>query len=165
MKYCENCNTVLTDEAVFCPMCGGSAKTVASSRPVAQLHTNRGLLKFVLLNFLTLGIYNIVVMSSISTDINTIASRYDGKNTTNYCLMLFVFTGLTLGIAPLVWSHRLCERIGGELQRRGIDYRFGTDTFWGWCVLGIFILVGPLVYMHKLLTSMNLLAEDYNMKG
>lgn len=40
-------------------------------------------------------------MSNISTDINTIASRYDGKKTMHYCLVLFIFSWLTLGIVPL----------------------------------------------------------------
>lgn len=38
----------------------------AGAAPVGQLKTNRGLLKLILLNFLTLGIYGLVVMSNIS---------------------------------------------------------------------------------------------------
>ena len=133
--------------------------------PIAQLKTNRSLLKFILLSLVTFGIYSIVVMSSISTDINTIASRYDGKKTMHYCLVLFVLSGLTLGIFPLIWKHQLSERIGNELTRRGIDFQFGAKTFWLWGVLGSFILVGPFIYTHKLLQSMNLLCEDYNVRG
>ena len=51
-------------------------------------------------------------MSNISTDINTIASRYDGKKTMHYCLVLFIFSWLTLGIVPLVWNHKISDRIG-----------------------------------------------------
>ena len=133
--------------------------------PAAQLRTNRGLLKFILLSIITLGIYGIVVMSHISTDINVIATRYDGKKTMHYCLVLFIFSWLTLGIVPLVWSHRLCKRIGAELARRGIDYSFGAGTFWGWGFFGILIIVGPFIYGHKLFKSMNLLCADYNARG
>lgn len=132
---------------------------------VAPLKTNRGLLKFILLSIITFGIYGIVVLSGISTDINTIASRYDGKKTMHFCLIFFLLTGLTLGIAPLVWYHRLSARIGQELTRRGIGYSFGAGSFWGWNILGALIVVGPLVYTHKLLTAMNLLSADYNAKG
>ena len=52
--------------------------------PVAQLKTNRGLIKFILLSAITFGIYGLVVMSALSTDINTIASLYDGKKTMHY---------------------------------------------------------------------------------
>ena len=137
----------------------------ASSAPVAQLKTNRGMIKFLLLSFLTFGIYGIVVMSSISSDINVIASRYDGKRTNHYCLMLFVFSWLTFGISPFVWYHKLSSRIGHELSRRGISYSFGAGSYWGWNILGSLILIGPFVYLHKLMKAMNLLSKHYNVNG
>ena len=133
--------------------------------PIHQLKTNRGLLKYILLNMVTFGIYGIVVMSTISTDINEIASRYDGKKTNHYCLMAFLFSWLTCGISPFVWFHKISDRIGNELRRRGIMYDFGAGTFWGWNVLGALIGVGPLVYAHKLFKAMNLLCSHYNVNG
>lgn len=130
-----------------------------------RLSTDRSLLKFVLLNIVTLGIYGIVVLSNISNDINTIAQRYDNKHTMHYCLIVFLLSWLTLGIASLVWFHRLSERIGNEQVRRGLEHKMSAGTFWGWYVLGLFIIVGPLIYMHKLLHSMNDLCADYNMRG
>ena len=138
---------------------------VVSTAPVGKLKTNRGLLKYILLSLITFGIYGLVAMSSVSTDINVIASRYDGKKTTHFCLMAFVFSWLTLGIAPLVWYHKISARIGNELSRRGISYSFGAGSFWGWNILGALIVVGPLVYMHKLFKAMNLLSKDYNVNG
>ena len=79
--------------------------------------------------------------------------------------MAFVFSWLTFGIAPIVWSHKIAARIGGELRRRGIDYSFGAGSFWGWNVLGSLIVVGPLVYLHKLLKAMNKLSMHYNVNG
>lgn len=136
-----------------------------SNAPVGQLKTNRGLFKLILLSLLTFGIYGIVVMSAVSTDINIIADRYDGRKTMHYCLMVFVFSWLTIGIAPIVWYHRISNRIGSELQRRNINYRFSAGTYWGWGVFGILIGVGPFIYMHKMLKSMNLLAANYNVSG
>ncbi len=133
--------------------------------PASKLKTNRGLIKLILLSIITFGIYPLVVMSSISSDINVIASRYDGKKTMHYCLLVFIFTGLTFGIAPLVWYHRISKRIGNELTRRGISYSFGAGSFWGWNILGALIGIGPLVYTHKLFKAMNLLCADYNAKG
>lgn len=134
-------------------------------RPVTQLKDSRGLVKFILLSIVTLGIYSIVFYSGVSTDINIIASRYDGKKTMHYCLLFFIVGVLTLGIGYLVWFHTLSNRIGNELKRRGISYSFGAGSFWLWDVLGILILVGPLVYVHKLCKAMNLLAADFNTKG
>ena len=133
--------------------------------PVRQLKTNKGLVKYILLSLITFGIYPLVIMSSISSDINLIASRYDGKKTMHYCLLTFIFTWLTFGIAPFVWYHRISNRLGNELNRRGIAYSFGAGSFWGWFILGSFIFVGPFIYIHKLFKAMNLLSADYNING
>ncbi len=167
MKYCSKCGNEVLDEAVVCPKCGCSinAQSAVGSVPVGQLKTNRSLLKLILLSAITFGIYGLVVMSAVSTDINTIAGRYDGKKTMHYCLVVFIFTGLSFGIVPLVWNHRISARIGNELTRRSISYNFNASTFWLWGILGACIFVGPLVYTHKMLKAMNLLAENYNING
>ena len=135
----------------------------APMRP--QLKTDKGLLKFILLSLITCGIYGIVVMSTISTDINTVASRYDGKQTMHYCLLCFLIGPITCGIAYLVWYHNLSARIGNELRRRNIAYSFSSSDFWLWNVLGSLIIVGPFIYLNKLLTATNLLCESYNING
>lgn len=187
MKKCVHCGAKLGKTASVCLKCGYlqsqaaaqvepadpveaafpviSVPAVSSPVPAAKLKTNRGLLKFIFLTIITCGIYGIAVMADVSMDINILAGRYDGKRTMPYCLVLFVFSWLTLGIVPLVWSHRLCTRIGEELSRRGISYRFGSGTFWGWGFFGSLIFVGPFIYTHKLLKSMNLLAAHYNVNG
>lgn len=141
----------------------GAAENQA--KPVGQLKTNRGLLKFILLTFITFGIYALVAYSSISNDINVIASRYDGKKTMHFCLLAFIVAPITLGIGAIVWMHNISARIGNELKRRNVGYGFGAADFWLWNVLGSLILVGPLVYMHKLFKAMNKLSEDYNVNG
>ena len=130
-----------------------------------ELKTKRGMIKYLLLSIITFGIYGIYTFYTIGDDINTIASGYDGKKTMNYALLFFLIGPITLEIGTLVWTHRLCNRIGDELGRRGIDYKFGAGSFWGWNVLGALIIVGPFIYLHKLFKAMNLLCEDYNVNG
>jgi hypothetical protein len=137
----------------------------ATNSPALQLRTNRGLLKFVLLGILTLGIYPIVVESHISEELNMIASPHDGKHTMHFCLIYFLFSWLTLGIAWFVWYHRTSERMHDELVRRVIDYDFGAVDFWLWNILGALIVIGPYVYLHKRMKAMNLINEHYNRKG
>lgn len=134
-------------------------------RPAVQLPTNRGMLKLVLLGILTFGIYPLVINSKMSENINAIASRYDGKNTMHYCLLFFIVGPLTLGIGYLVWNHRFCSRIGNELLRRNLPYSFGAGSFWLWSILGIIIVIGPFIYLHKFCKAMNYLAMDYNERG
>ncbi len=133
--------------------------------PKKLLPINRGLAKFFLLSMVTLGIYGIVVLTQISSEINTVATRYDGRKTTNYLWFFFLWGWLTGGIAFLVWFHNLSNRIGNELQRRQIPYSFSASDYWLWCVLGACVGFLPLVYSHKLLTAMNMLNADYNQKG
>lgn len=130
-----------------------------------QFRTNRKMWKFFLFSLLTLGIYGIVVMSHISTEINHIATKYDHRHTIHFCLSHFLFSWLTLFIYPLIWYSNLCSRIGDELFRRNINYSFGPGYYWGWAVFGFFILVGPFIFGHKLFKAMNLLCMDYNTKG
>lgn len=134
------------------------------ARPVIQLPVNRSLLKMVLLGLLTFGIYDIVIWCKMITELNIVASRYDGKRTMPYFAMIML-APLTLGIYGFVWSHKLCGRIGAEVARRGYDYKFGASTFWIWNVLGSLILVGPFVYLHKLTRCMNIINGDFNECG
>lgn len=127
-----------------------------------QLRTNRSWWKFFLLSLITFGIYGIVVMSNISTEINTVASKYDNKHTMHYCLVLFLLGPVTFGIFTLIWFHGISERIGNEVQRRNLGYQFGTSDYWLWNILGALIVVGPFIYLHRLCTAMNKMNNDFN---
>lgn len=129
-----------------------------------MLRTNRSLAKYFFLSLITFGIYGLVVLCHISEDINIVATPRDGKKTMHYLWIFFILTGLTLGIAPLVWFHRLSNRIGNELVAREIDYHFSAGTYWGWNILGALIIIGPFVYTHKLMKAMNLVNTSYNQR-
>ena len=164
--------------------------------PRIQLPTKRGLGKMIFLSILTLGIYPIVIFSRLSGEVNMVASRYDGERTLSFFGMVFLAPP-TLGILPLVWMHKLCRRIGTELERRNVDYAFGPRDFWLWNFLfgllcsictavsgamlsvdygsyillwillavSLLTLVGPFVFMAKLMKAMNKLNADYNVNG
>lgn len=133
--------------------------------PRRQLKTNKSLLKTILLSMITCGIYPLIVMSEISTDINVVASGHDGKNTMHFCLVAFIIAPITCGIGGIVWYHNISARIGDELKRRGIAYNFGAADFWLWNVLGSMIGVGPFIYMYKMFKAVNELNADYNING
>ena len=141
------------------------AAPASPKAPAIQLPTGRGLLKMILLGAITFGIYPLVILTKISSEINTVASQHDGKSTMNFCLLVFLVGPLTLQIGTLVWWHRICNRIGAELQRRGVDYSISAKTFWGWSFLGSFIAIGPWVFVYKFLKASNLMNKDYNEKG
>lgn len=144
---------------------GTSTNLPAPTAPVGQIKTNRSLAAFVLLGIVTLGIYQIAVLTGVGNAINTIANRYDGRRTMHYCLLFFIIGPITFGIAYLVWFNSISGRIGNELQRRGHERRVSASDFWLWDVLGSFIIVGPFIYSWKLLHATNELAADYNQRG
>lgn len=152
---------------------------------VANLKSDRSLLKYILLSLVTFGIYSIMTMCEISTSLNTIATRYDGKNTKNYFSAMLIGC-ITFGIYPIIWFHNTSKRVGDELNRRNLNVDFGSKDFWLWN--GAFIFVGyvvgfilaeitgmffltqlvyifPFVYLYKLINAMNTLSVDYNQKG
>ncbi len=163
MKYCSNCGAEVNEGAAVCVKCGCAVYGAAA--PINKRKTNKSLAKFIFLSIITLGIYGIVVMSSLSNDINIAASRYDGKRTMHYCLLYFLVAPITLGIAYIVWFHRVSVRIGKELKRRNVAYNFSGADYWLWNVLGGLIVVGPFIYYHKLFKATNLICADYNSKG
>lgn len=143
---------------------GAPEQSVPRKGPVLQLPTERSLVKMIFLGLLTLGIYPVVIWSRIVTELNIAASRYDGERTVSYfgaCMLAPV----TLMVYPFVWMHGFCRRIGTELNRRGIRYKFGASTFWLWNVLGSLILVGPFIFTHKLMKAMNQVNRDFNVNG
>ena len=127
-----------------------------------QFTTSRGLLKYILFSIITFGIYPLVMYSLIANELNKICK--DCKSTMQYWI-IFLVSPFTLAIPMFVWFHRVCNRMGAELERRGIDYSIGAGTFWGWMILGSIIAIGPLVFVHKFLKASNKLNENFNGKG
>lgn len=137
----------------------------AQVQPHANLDTNRSLTKFILIGIVTLYIYQMFVLARLGEDLNMIASLYDNKRTMNYWLVALLVGPITLSIMDFVWFHSVSDRLGNEQARRGLPRTISATDFWLWGVLGSVIIVGPFIYMHKLLHSMNALAADYNMRG
>ncbi len=129
------------------------------------MKTDRSMGMFLLLSFLTFGIYAIYFYTVLGKDMNEIATKRDHEHTTHYCLVAFLLVFITFGIYGIVWMHQISRRIGNEARARGIRTDFGAETMWLWCILGAFIFVGPFVYMHRLCKTMNQICMDYNRRG
>ena len=137
----------------------------APIQPARLLKNQRALWKFIVFGILTCGIYYIVIWTGIGEDINLAATKRDGKKTTHYCLVCFLLSWLTLGIYPIVWQHKISNRIGDEARARGMQTNLSASSYWLWFVLGSMILVGPFVYLHKVCKAVNYIADSYNSCG
>ena len=143
----------------------GPVGAYGGTPPALPHKSDRNWVVILLLSLVTCGIYSIVVMTQITNEVNRVCTPYDHRNSMHYCLMLFLIGGLTLGIGWLVWYNNLCDRIGNELHRRGIDYKFGAGTYWGWGFFGSLIIVGPFIFLHKFTNAVNYMNADYNQRG
>ena len=128
-----------------------------------KLQTNRSMIKLMILNILTLGIYSIVFFIPFSYDLDKVAPKRDRSKTMNY-IFAYLLAIFTFSIVLVIWHYQIAKRVNEALERRNIDYSFGMTDFWGWYFFGSFIFVGPFVYFHKLCKAMNLLCESYNEK-
>lgn len=126
-----------------------------------MLKTNRGLLTYILLNLITLGIYSLFFYHGIAKDMNT-ACQGDGKHTKG--LIAYILLSLiTCGIYSIVWHYGVCERIAMNSSRRGVACNVDGGNFLLWYLLGSLLCgIGPLVAMHKMFVGMNNLCASYN---
>lgn len=127
------------------------------------LYTRRGLGKYILFSILTMGVYQLAVYCRLGNEANIRSSAYDNKKTIHY-LWAGLLACLTLGIYAFVWSHQLCNRMEDELKRRHINYEFSAADFWLWNILGSLVIIGPFVFVHRLMKTGNMLNASYNME-
>ena len=113
--------------------------------------TNRTFWRTAILTVVTLGIYPIYLVETISADTNISCSR-DGRRTWG-AFPFFTLGILTLGIFPLVWHclticryRHLCERHG---EKCCITLKF----FLLWSLLGVFTVVGPFIALAKFIAA------------
>lgn len=125
-----------------------------------KLNDNRGLLKFMLLSIFTLGIYSFYFFYIAAKEIN-VACKEDGGNTFGFAItfLLGMFTG---GLFYVIWYVLLMDRMNNFLQSKGEEQRLSAVGFLLWDTVGVLIIVGPFVAMHKLLHTMNDVTSIYN---
>ena len=97
----------------------------------------------------------------LSLDLDKIDPPREKGKTLSF-LTAYILSFFTFAFVIDVWHYMIAKRIEEALERRDIDYNFGTADFWKWLILGSLILVGPFVYFHKLCKAMNLLCQSYN---
>ena len=127
-----------------------------------RLPENRGLLKFILLQIVTLGIYGLYLIHQEAKETN-LACREDGQNTRG--LLGYLLLGLiTVGIYPIVWRCSWIGRCNSYLTRSNKPQGLQVSTY----LLTVFILgvltlgIMTIVLAGKVLCLQNSVNKAYN---
>ena len=128
-------------------------------------HTKRSLVKIILLSIVTFGIYGLYHINGIVKDLNTVRSNRGIRKKLMGAIGILFLSLFTIGILPLIWGHKLTKNMGEELKYRGINYKFNLVHYWVFCILLADTIVCPIIYLHKLVKSSNLVNEHHNLYG
>ncbi len=118
-------------------------------------------LLFLVLNFITLGIYGIVYWTKVSKEVDILCEG-DGKKTMKY-VYVWLLDFVTLGIMSLVWKFMLEERLKDNAERYNLRFsESGALVVFG-SILGTIALgLGPILALFILNKNVNALIGAYN---
>ncbi|MFY9380934.1 MAG: DUF4234 domain-containing protein [Eubacteriales bacterium] len=92
---------------------------------------------FLLLSFITCGIYQIFFWISFANDVNKVCEG-DGQYTEDY-LTAFFLSIITCGIYGIIWFYRLSKRLNYNAERFGIPVEISSDNILIMMLLGYFV--------------------------
>lgn len=125
------------------------------------LKTDRSLVLYILLGFLTCGIYQLYVFYTIMRDVN-VACDGDGRHTPG--LLEFILFGiLTCGIYDLYWFYSVGNRLADNAPRYGLRFQENGTTLLLWMLIGsLLCFIGSYVGIYFLLNNVNAICNAYN---
>lgn len=148
-------------EAQFNAEQAASGVTSTTGRPFVPLDTNRSLVKLILLNIITCGIYSWIFTYKLTEDVN-VACDGDGDNTAGL-VALIVLSTITCGIYGFVWYYKLGNRLQVNARRYGMEFTENGTTVLLWMLLGSWLCgFGAFFALHIIIKNTNLLCAAYN---
>lgn len=128
---------------------------------VGRLGTSRSMIIFILLTFITCGLYPLFFISSVARDVNT-ACEGDGKHTAGL-IKFILLTFITCGIYSFVWEYSLGNRLAENARRYGTSFSENGTTVLMWELFGILLCgLGPFIAMNILIRNTNRICDAYN---
>ncbi len=125
--------------------------------------TNRGLVKVIFLGLITLGIYDLVVLTRLGKDLNRIKEKLDisGKKLMHFVGALFLSI-ITLGIPLIIWEIKMPTRIYFYADKTGIKKKGSLLSYFIFTLVLSFTAVFPLIALARLLKTANRVCQWYN---
>ena len=125
------------------------------------LETNRSLLIYLVLTFLTCGIYSLFFIYSMARDVNIVCEG-DGQNTRGL-FQYILLSVITCGIYPLIWEYSLGNRLAEGSEFYGMHFQENGTTILMWHIFGMLICgIGPFIAMNILIKNTNRICDAYN---
>lgn len=125
-----------------------------------NVKTNRSLILFLLLSFITCGIYSLFFWHSYVKDVNTVCAG-DGKNTRGI-LMAIILSAITFGIYGLVWTYGMQNRLRDNAARYNAGPLASGGNVLCWNIFGSFLFgIGPFIALYKQIDSLNRITYNY----
>ena len=125
---------------------------------------DRSLLMFILLSFVTCGIYSIYFWYQYVNDLNTVCDG-DGKETHNYIIVLLLSI-VTCGIYHYIWEYGVGNRLQENARRYDLEFSENGTTVLMWGIFGMLLCgVGFFIAYHIMIKNMNALAAVYNSRN
>lgn len=125
------------------------------------LKTDRSLLLYIVLGFLTCGIYPLYILYTIGRDLN-IACAGDGYETAEI-VKLILLSLITCGIYTFIWYYQVGNRLHDNAPRYGLNFRESGTTILLWMIFGIFLCgIGSFVAVYIVLRNTNDICVAYN---
>jgi hypothetical protein len=115
----------------------------------------RSMVKYIILHYLTLGLYDIYFYYRLSLDVDA-ACEGDGLEMPNY-LVALALNGVTFGLYGLYWQYKLAQRMHVNAPRYGFSMlENGRD------ILVLKVVSQGLISAYELIKNMNRIAQVYN---
>ena len=125
------------------------------------LKTNRSLLSYILLTFITCGFYCFFYHHRLAKEIN-IACDGDGEKTGGLVAFI-ILSYITLGFYVYYWDYKLGNRLISNADRYRLNLQGNGTTIVLWDIFGILLCgIGPFVGMSILMRNANAICAAYN---
>ncbi len=116
---------------------------------------------YLLLSWITCGIYSLIFMYELIRDVNT-ACDGDGE-TTPGLLQLILLSIVTCGIYSFIWHYKLGNRLSNNCKRYGYNVSEDGVTVLLWMIFSSWLCgIGTYVAKYIIISLTNKVCEGYN---
>lgn len=173
--YCKNCGKKLEEDWTVCPYCNSDIKKEAEQlgnhdrileeESVDELPAPEefvklekfNFIKYLLLSFVTFGIYSIVILYRFTKTVNVLCEG-DEKDSPNY-IVVYLLGLVTLGVYGLYWIYKQAQRLEDIAPKYNCAVPINAVSILLWDSFGNFIAVGQFVAWHHMFKNVNELID------